>query len=147
VIYLDSSVLLAAYLDEALGERARTVLADRRPKVSSWLVSVEVPVVLHRAMAQRPAEPARFVRALADWDRDMVSLNLYAETFAITRLVRADDRFSRCRSLDAIHAATAFHLRSILGLRVEVATFDRRLAETAVHVGLPLHPLTADAPN
>jgi predicted nucleic acid-binding protein len=123
VIYLDTSVVLAALLAE-----------DRRPPADLWtqhlissrLLEYETWTRLH---ALRPAadvvEAARFLVGSAD----LVEMTP-------TVLARALDPFpAPVRTLDALHLATALYLVA-QGMRLRFATYDVRQAAAAKAVGL-----------
>lgn len=48
MIYVDSSILLELYLDGPRATDARAILDEPETKVASWLLTVEIPVVLRR---------------------------------------------------------------------------------------------------
>lgn len=50
--------------------------------------------------------------------------------------IRSDDRFARCRALDAVHACTALRLREWTGHADRLGTFDQKLAELAAELHL-----------
>ena len=116
--YLDTSVVLAALLAE-----------DRRPAAGFWsghlissrLLVYETWTRLHAAGVDEPVtDAARFLLGSAD---------LVEMTPAV--LVRATEPFPvALRTLDALHLATADHLRA-QGMRLRVATYDARLGAAA----------------
>ena len=126
--YLDSSVALAELLAE-----------DRRPPsalwdeslVSSRLLEYEVWVRLHTlGFGDARAEPARELIGR------VALLAMSAEV-----LERVLDPFAvRVRTLDAIHLASAAYLRD-QGQSVRLATYDRRMADAALTLGIPLYRL------
>ena len=136
MIYVDSSVLLELYLGGGRASEARAMLDEPEPKVASWLLMVEVPVVLRRAMA-RPAERDALAACLNRFDADLEDIGLVDALRDVAFRVRSDSRFSRCRALDAIHACTALLLREWTGRAVRLRTFDTRLGELAeeLHLG------------
>lgn len=135
MIYLDSSVLLELYLDGARSSEARAVLDEPESKVASWLLMVEVPVVLRRALgAERHADV--LARALERFDADVEDIGLVDSLTDVALRVRSDRRFARCRALDAVHACTALLLREWTGHAVRLETFDGRLGELAEELGL-----------
>jgi predicted nucleic acid-binding protein len=123
LVYLGTSVVLAALLAE-----------DRRPAPAFWsqqlissrLLEFETWTRLHAERAPADVfEAARFLVGSAD----LVELTA-------TVLSRALEPFSvRVRTLDALHLATASYLAS-QGMRLEVATYDQRLAEASQAIGL-----------
>ena len=136
MIYLDSSVLLELYLGAPRADEARAVLDEPDSKVSSWLLMVEVPIVLRRALPG-PDQRAALAACLQRFDEDVQDIGLVGSLTDVALRVRSDPRFARCRALDAVHACTALLLREWTGRSVRLATFDARLAELAadLHLG------------
>jgi predicted nucleic acid-binding protein len=135
MIYLDASVLLELYLAGPRADQARAILDEPEAKVASWLLLVEVPVVLRRAL---PDASQREVLAscLERFDADLEAIGLVDSLTDVGIRVRSDPRFARCRALDAVHACTALLLREWTGRAVRVATFDARLAVLAAELQL-----------
>ncbi len=125
MIYLDTSVVLAALLDE---ERRPPAELWREPLVASRLLEYELSV---RCNA-RGVDPAVLSAVLA-------RVALLEMAPAVLR--RALEPFpAPIRTLDALHLASALYLRDH-GQQVSVATYDERFAAAARAVGLPIHPL------
>jgi predicted nucleic acid-binding protein len=135
VIYLDSSVLLELYLGGSRSADARRVLDQPEAKVASFLLMVEVPVVLRRALP-RDGDATVLARALERFDRDLEAIALVDSLTDVGLRVRSDRRFARCRALDAVHTCTALLLREWTGHSVRLETFDDRLGELAGQLGL-----------
>ena len=123
MIYVDTSVVLAALLAE-----------DRRPPpefwaqhlISSRLLEFETWTRLH---AERPGEEVAQAARFLVGSADLVEMTP-------TVLARALEPFPvRVRTLDALHVATAAYLAA-QGMRLQVATYDARLAAAARSVGL-----------
>jgi len=135
MIYLDSSVLLELYLGGDRAPEARAILDEPESKVSSWLLLVEVPVVLRRALAE-PDHRDALAACLERFDADVEAIGLVDSLTDVGLRVRSDLRFARCRALDALHACTALLLQEWTGRAVRVATFDTRLKELAGELNL-----------
>ena len=135
MVYIDSSVLVELYLGGARAEEARAYLDEPEPKAASWLLVVEVPIVLRRALA-RDSERAALAECLERFDADLENIGLVDALTDVALRVRSDMRFARCRALDAIHACTALLLREWTGHAVRVRTFDTRLSELAAELHL-----------
>ncbi len=125
MIYLDTSVALAALFGE-----------QRRPPAALWqevlassrLLEIEMMVRVNALGLSEAAGEA--ARCLID---GIAMVDLHRPVLA-----RALDVFPvRVRTLDAIHLATMDFLRA-QGLDIEVATYDRRLAEAADAMGFKL---------
>lgn len=132
MIYVDSSVAVAYLLFE-----------DRRPPeglweaelVSSRLLEYEVWNVLHRrSSAESHGDQAR---------------NLLERTHLLKlsplMLERALEPFAvPVRTLDALHLASLDYLRRERGWRIELATYDRRMADAAEAMDISLFDLQAE---
>jgi predicted nucleic acid-binding protein len=127
-VFVDSSVVLAAILGEK--ERPADSFWSQR-LVASRLIVYEVVVRLNAVGA------TSFVV-----DDALALLGTFdLAELSETALGRALDPFSkRVRTLDALHLATACHLRTF-DADLQLATFDSRMAEVAAAIGLRLFPL------
>ena len=135
MIYLDSSVLLELYLGQPKANQAREILERPDAKIASWLLLVEVPIVLRRAL--HGAEHRELLMACFDrLDEDVQQIGLVDALTDVAIRIRSDHRFAQCRSLDAIHACTALLLREWTGRAVRLETFDDRLARLASELDL-----------
>lgn len=138
MIYVDSSVLLTIYLSQPRAQDARLLLGSAEAKVSSWLLAIEVPIVLRRSLGAR--EVALLGDALAAFDADLQGLHLYAGLPEIANRVRTDVRLAQCRALDAIHVASAMLVREESGQPLTLATFDCDQQRLAAACGLATLP-------
>lgn len=138
MIYLDSSVLLHVYLGQAHAEEAREILGRPAEKVASWILAIEVPVVLRRLLGGSTKRARSLRDALELFDRDCRAISLFANLPDLASRIRQEPRFARCRALDAIHAGTALQLQEMANHPVYMATFDDDLASTATSLGLSL---------
>jgi predicted nucleic acid-binding protein len=133
MIYFDSSTLLGIYLSQSDAERARGLVASQEPKASSWLLAIEVPVVLRRTLGL--TDKTRLASALSSFDAVLDGITLVSDLPEIAARIRVDPRFSKCRSLDAIHVASALLLREETGRPLMFATFDDEQRQLAVACG------------
>lgn len=125
MIYIDASIVLAYLLTE-----------DRRPAGVLWdetltasrLLEYEVWTRLHaRNLAESHGEAARtIIGRIALLELSPVVLTRALTGFPIT-----------VRTLDALHLASIDFLRQ-WGQSVELATYDRRMADAARAMGIPV---------
>lgn len=128
LIYLDTSVVLAHLLAE--DRRPPTVLWER-PLVSSRLLEYELWVRLNAL---------RLGSSHGDAARELLGRVAFVELVPVV-LARALEPFPLpVRTLDALHLASAAFLRD-RGQRLELATYDARMAEAVQRIGIPLFPL------
>ena len=135
MIYIDSSVLLEIYLSQPRAAEARALLAQGTPKVSSWLLVIEVSIVLRRALAHA-RDNHKLKWLLQRFDEDIRGISLFNGIHEVAQLVRLDRRYAGCRALDALHAGTALQAQEMSGHPVQLATFDTHLADLAQKLGL-----------
>lgn len=131
MIYVDSSVVVAYLLFE-----------DRRPPADLWdaslvssrLLEYEVWNVLHRrSSAEAHGERARDLLERIDLVKlSPLMLERALEPFAVP-----------LRTLDALHLASLHYLRKGRGWRIELATYDQRMADAAEAMGVPRFDLRA----
>jgi predicted nucleic acid-binding protein len=125
MIYLDSSVALAHLLSETRAPRPELWDQDL---VSSQLLEYELWNRIHaRKLA---SSHGRVVQEL------LLGVSLIDLTPHV--LARALEPFPvAVRTLDALHLASLEYLR-VRGVRVELATYDERMADGARALGVPL---------
>ena len=140
MLYIDSSILLEAYLSQPRKNEALKIMGRAEPKVSSWLLAIEVPIVLRRLLSSNARNKALLAAALAQFDKDKRGISLMEGLAALSARVQHDPRFSSCRALDAIHTAAALQFQETANHPVYVATFDQRLQALAGSLGLRTVP-------
>lgn len=125
MIYVDTSVLLGWLLAE---DRSPPEAFWDQPLVASRLLQYEAWVRLHaRGVA---ASHGDALRAVLD--------RLFLVELSPVVLARALEPFPvPLRTLDALHVATALHLRD-QGLPMAIATYDDRLGQAARALRLPV---------
>ena len=129
MIYLDSAAVVKLVHAEPESEALRDWLTERAD--TGWVSSVLLEVESFRALARHsPGAIARLHPVL-----DLVEL---VELDSGIRILAQTIAPATVRSLDAIHLATALHIR---GQLTSFVTYDKRLADAAAAAGL-----TVDAP-
>jgi hypothetical protein len=128
VIYLDSSVALASLLIE---QRVTPESLWVEQLVSSRLLEYEVWNGVHMRQA---------AAMLGGQVQQLLNLIQFIDP-SPTILARAIDPFPiQVRTLDSIHLATLFYVRS-QGTDAELASFDRRMNAAAQALHIPLYDL------
>ena len=142
VCYYDSSIMLAAVLEQnpapALASYWDTVSA----RLSSTLLKIECLIGIRRAGALQKLSPD------APWVGQRIDLlKRYTDEVDCRRLddeieemVRNTPALCECRTLDAVHLATALYFQPHLDERLTIVTLDRRMRAVAARLGFPLLP-------
>jgi uncharacterized protein len=129
LIYVDAAAVVKLVRSEAESEALYAWLASRGdlPLVSSALIEVEVARALRRTAPQALVGVGSVLARVAR-----------AEITVAVRARAAAYPDGLLRSLDAIHLATAEIVGERPGMQLEAfVTYDPRLAEAAVALGLP----------
>jgi hypothetical protein len=139
--YFDSSFVLSALFEErAAADHAPWDQAEQR--LSSDLLRFECWVATRRAGAMQPADTPRgwveerMERLVSFFDR----ITFKTMDPSIEEVVRGETSLSGCRTLDAIHLATALYFAPHLDGPLIVCSFDARLRAAAGTLNLRVHP-------
>jgi predicted nucleic acid-binding protein len=141
--YYDSSFLLAGIL----GQQPQAILAEywdpMTIRVSSTVLKIECFLGLLRATTQQrlPLD--------GPWLGQRVSLlREYTDAIdcrqvddEIEAIIQGTPELSGCRTLDAIHIATALYFKPHLEEPLRIVTLDKRLREVAKRVGFASLPV------
>jgi predicted nucleic acid-binding protein len=134
--YFDSSALLEILLG---GARRRVVAVcwDADPvRLGSTLLEAEAITVLRR-VAPRSAPPAGWLDAL---DRYLDAMIIRDVDREIVDLLRRTTSLGPCRSLDALHLATALLFQKHLDDPLRLCALDERMRRLAAAHGLAVVP-------
>ena len=134
--YFDSSVLLSLLLGDPSSREARELWLKEEERVSSVLFEVECLNVLRRIAKQEfdPKWLAAKEKILSGFLEEISLQNIDGQ---ILEIIRREMRLSDCRSLDAIHIATALFFKSASPQPLAFHTFDNRMQKLAAELGIP----------
>jgi predicted nucleic acid-binding protein len=142
VCYYDSSILLAAVLEQHPAVALASCWDAASVRLSSTLLKIECLIGVRRAGALQSLPPD------APWVEQRIDLlRRYTDEVDCKRLddeieeiVRRTPALSECRTLDAVHLATALYLQPHQDEPVTVITLDRRMRELAGRLGFSILP-------
>lgn len=122
---------------DARVERALQLWSEETLRVSSRLTALECATVIHRYAQKLPAVVReKEVKKCFDWLSGVLGrLVIYEIDREVGNLIKAESKFGKCRTLDAIHLATAT-IFAANSAELKVATFDDRMRVVAVDCGL-----------
>lgn len=134
VAYFDSSILLSILLGDDHAAQGHELWTQESDRVSSILLEAECHTVLRgTATRKRSANERRVVLEQLATALDEVTLKPVDED--IVSLIRATPKLAECRTLDAVHVATALYFRAAADQALPLRTFDQRMAKVAARVG------------
>jgi hypothetical protein len=142
VCYYDSSILLAGILEEHPTPTLASYWDAASVRLSSTLLKIECLIGVRRAGALQHLPPdAPWVEQRADLlQRYTDEVDCKRLDDEIEEIVRQTPALCECRTLDAVHLATALYFRPHHDEPVMVVTLDRRMRGVAARLGFPILP-------
>lgn len=142
--YVDSSIVLAILHGEPGASVAVRLWEAYGDRVSSRLLAAECLTVLRRAARARGGEAgdAWYGLARGHLQRFIEEVSLEDVSQDVMAVLEEQDGLGQCRTLDAVHLATAmlFRARCDRPDDLVVLTFDAAMAQTARAHGLLVLP-------
>lgn len=140
IIYLDTSVLLKQYIQEAGSEDVIKLLGAAKSNGTNLLTFVEIASAVARAVRMKLIPPNEaeltWKDFLVDWEL-LVRLDVSG---AITKRAAALAWEHGLRGYDAIHFASALAWQDSIDTPVTLATYDRDLWMAAQRAGMEVWP-------
>lgn len=132
--YFDSSVVLSLLLGDRYAARAHDLWHAELDRVSSVLLEIECRTVLRRLPPARlPERHRRIAEQRLRLALEEVTIKPVGDD--IVAVVRDTPSLGGCRTLDAVHLATALYFRTAADADLWVYTFDLSMAELARRLG------------
>lgn len=142
VRYYDSSVLLAAILGQQLPETFTSLWDSAEKRLSSALLRIECLVGIRRAgvLQGESADGGWVEQRIAELGRYTDELDCKRPDDEIEEIIRRTPALSDCRTLDAVHIATALLFRPLFGEPITMVSVDKRMRKVAERMGFPIMP-------
>jgi predicted nucleic acid-binding protein len=133
--YFDSSIVLAILLEEARKKEAYEYWQNSSIRVSSILLRIETVVSLRRMHEYYKNKLGNdwLIEKVKILDEYLNEVNYRIIGTKIEREIYLKKELSKCRSLDAIHIATALKFREMSNVDIVLYTFDKTMHELAEH--------------
>ena len=141
ICYFDTSFILSAVLEERPQED-HAAWDQASERLASDLLRFECWAGLRQAALQEPeAGRDKWTSARGTQiDRFLDKMTFKSIDDAIERIVRGENGLAGCRTLDAIHVATALYFAPHLDEPLVICSFDRRLRSAAEGLKLQTYP-------
>jgi len=136
--YFDSSLLLAILLDEKRQDEANSIWKSNPIRISSVLLKAETNISLLRFHKQNRHKLG------IDWlnEKKILRKKLLSEVFfnditeQFVDAMEQNDSLAKCKSLDAIHLATALKVRNNPNNgNINICSFDKNMLMVAKELG------------
>jgi predicted nucleic acid-binding protein len=122
--YFDSSVILSILFNEQRQNEAYSLWKNADIKVSSLLILIETTVSLRRAYKGSNYDDRWYNKKSSELSEYLQSISYMVIDNKIAERIESNREIAGCRSLDAIHIATALEYREITGENLNLYTFD-----------------------
>ncbi|MBN2535963.1 MAG: PIN domain-containing protein [Spirochaetales bacterium] len=139
--YYDSSFIIAAILNNEENINFLEIWDKDPIRLSSTILKIECIISIRRLGMSD-------VKRDEEWEKK--SINTIKDYFPyitfrkcdeeIEKLIMEDNRFSLCRTLDAIHIASAFYFKPYLKEDIIICTLDKRMRQTAQLLDFKIYP-------
>jgi predicted nucleic acid-binding protein len=128
-------MVLAILLEEARKKEAYEYWQNSSIRVSSILLRIETVVSLRRTYEyyKNKLDDNWLIEKLKIFDEYLNEVNYRIIGTKIEREIYLKKELSKCRSLDAIHIATALKFREMNDVDIVLYTFDKTMHELAEH--------------
>jgi predicted nucleic acid-binding protein len=136
VSYFDSSVLLAILLNEGRQNEAYSYWTGATIKVSSILLKIETIISLRRIYEHNKTKLGNnwLGKKIKELDEYLNEVNYRIIDDELERTIYLKKELARCKSLDAIHIATALKYREDNNdENINLYSFDIAMHELAEH--------------
>ena len=142
VCYYDSSIILSAILEGKRDIDYALAWDNVSTRLSSNLLKIECIIGVRRAGILQDLSPGD------EWVTHRVNIleqyfngiNLKLIDDSIEEIIRKNTSLTGCRSLDAIHLATALYFRPHLEETLYISSLDKRMRAIAAKLGFKLFP-------
>jgi predicted nucleic acid-binding protein len=141
LVYFDTSAVMAILQKEPGYKKVMKLWDDCERPCSSILLNVEAVASVRRNLLAGMAHThAILVTRMSELRRMLDAMALFPVEGEIAGIVEKEAALSRCRSLDAIHLATALYVQREMGESVVMCTLDVRMREAAEALRFEVFP-------
>ena len=140
--YFDSSAVLEVLLGDARSDRIIDCWADDSDRVSSILLEAECVTVLRRIEQEGRAlrSSANTRKRLGALERYLAGVTIREVDSDVLEVLKQLPVLSSCRSLDAIHLATAMLFQQHLDQPLKLCALDERMRAAGARLRLAVVP-------
>ena len=139
VYYIETSIILSLLLEDELYDRAMEIWNTTGEKVTSILTGIESLIVVRRYnKANQKKFGSKWLSIKEKKIKEfLLECNLLNIDDDIHKIIELKKEIADCRSLDAIHVATAIYFKDRIGAsKISFYSFEKRVIEVAEKLGL-----------
>lgn len=142
VAYFDSSALLSVLLQEAKADTAAALWNQFTRRVSSILLNAECWIGMRRHFARSGLDPKKgWLEERAEFlSGALATVQITPVDGRILEIMKAQAELADCKTMDALHLATALHFSAKNDEGLVVVSLDERMRQTAKKLKLEVLP-------
>lgn len=137
IVYLDTSALLKLYLEEEGTAITRQAVGSAVATCTQLITYAEICAAFAQAVRMRRVTAEQQARQKDRFESDWDTLHILpADETLVRRAGQLAGEFE-LRGFDSVHLAAAERVWRQVSRQFRIATFDRRLAQAALSMGIP----------
>lgn len=142
VAYFDSSALLSVLLQETKAETTAALWNQFTRRVSSILLSAECSIGMRRHFTRNRLDPkSGWLEERLEFLTDaLTTVQIMPVDGRILEIMKARVELADCKTLDALHLATALYFSTKGDEGLVVVSLDERMRQTAKKLKLEILP-------
>lgn len=133
--YFDSSVLISILIKDSFHQKALSLWETHEQRVASYLLVGECLNVLRRLAKRKAFDPKTIDQKITRLDQMMAGISFIAIDHVVLETLRNEPLTSECKSLDALHLASALVFKKHAPAGFAFCTFDTNLSLIANKLG------------
>lgn len=138
IVYIDSSILLSIIFQEESLTKSKEIWKKSKIRVSSILLEAECKICIKRTYLHNKK------KVTSTWkDKKLSELQKLIDEISLKNIdsstiekIDKEDTLAGCRTLDAIHLATALEFKNEIGDDFHIFSYDKEFNKIAIELGL-----------
>lgn len=137
IVYIDSSVILSILFQEKNLDNSKEIWKSSETRVSSILLEAECRISIKRTYFhnKKKLTSSWKDKKLKELESLLEEINFKNIDSATLEIVAKEDILSGCRTLDALHLATAIEFQNEFGEDLHIFSYDKEFKKVAHELG------------
>jgi len=143
IAYFDSSVLLTILFNEERYDAARYMWETSDFWLSSFLLRIETNISLRRThkLSEHKADDSLLFQKMNELNAMLKEIHCKPIDDSIEKIIAQNKELDGCKSLDAIHIATALFFKKNSRQDIVFCSFDKNMLAVAKELGFVTNPV------
>jgi len=140
IVYIDSSVLLSIIFQEESQTRSIEIWKNSKIRVSSILLEAECKISIKRTFLHNKKQLSQTWKEnkISELEKLLDEISLKNIDSTTIENLDKEETLSGCRTLDALHLATAIEFQNEIGEELFIFSYDKEFNKVALEMGLKI---------